>query len=148
MYVSMHEVGSSPVSLSFQESRSEIAEDFKTEYHPRSGRPTIFRSAEDFGQSTSGPAVQPDEQPWQPFQTVADLEFADIAVQVGLNASHVDALLGLISWVASKSAKITFKNEKDVRLACDRAVQELTPVSHITLQIICQFPMLKYITCV
>ena len=146
--VSMHKVGSSPVSLSFQESRSEIGKDFKTEYHPHSGHPTIFRLAEDFGQSTSGPAVQPDEQPWQLFQTAADLEFADIAVQAGLNTSHIDALLALISQVASKSAKIMFKNEKDVRLACDQAVQELTPASHITLQIICQFPMLKYITCV
>lgn len=147
--VSMHEVSGSAAALSPQESGSEIAEDFKTEHHPHSSHPMTFQSAEDFGQSAEGPAVQPDEQPWRPFRTAADLEFADIAVQAGLNASHVNALLGLISWVAGKSANIMFKNENDLCLACDRAAQELTPVSHIVLQIVVLLllPLLKHIIC-
>ncbi|KAG6370447.1 hypothetical protein JVT61DRAFT_12066 [Boletus reticuloceps] len=126
---SMHDVGSS-AARSPQGSDIEVPADFKTEHHPRSGCPPLFQSTEDFG-SLDAHAVQPDEQPWRPFQTEVDLEFADLVTQAGLNASHVNALLSIISRVANKSAKVTFKNENELRLACDRAAQELTPFTKL-----------------
>ena len=126
----MRDVGGSAAAYSPRESDAEVPADFKTDYHPRSGRPPLFQSADDFGR-LAPPAVQPDEQPWKPFKTEADLEFADIAIQAGLNASHVNALLRIISRVANHSASVTFKNENELRLACDRAAQELTPVRYL-----------------
>ncbi|KAF8123035.1 hypothetical protein EV363DRAFT_1550073 [Boletus edulis] len=93
-----------------------VPDDFKTEYHPRSGRPPLFQSTEDFS-------------------PMADLEFADIAIQAGLNTSHVNALLSIISWVANKSANVTFKNENELRLTCDRAAQELTPFTKVDVTV-------------
>ncbi|KAI9457934.1 hypothetical protein HD554DRAFT_2042222 [Boletus coccyginus] len=128
---SMHDVGGSAAhSASPRGSDVEVAADFKTEYHPRSSHPPLFQSAEDFGRLATS-AVQPDEQPWRPFKTEADLEFADVVIQAGLNASHVNALLGIILRVANKRASVTFKNEKELRLACDRAAQELTPFTKL-----------------
>lgn len=121
----MHEIGSPAYSP--QGSHIEVPADFKTEYHPWGGCLPLFQSAEDFGRSDP-PAMQADEQPWRPFKTQANLEFADIAIQASLNASHVNALLNIITRVANQSASVTFKNEKELRLACDRAAQELTPV--------------------
>jgi hypothetical protein len=126
----MRDVGSSAATYSPQESDAEVPADFKTEYHSRSGRLPLFQSADDFGRSAT-PTVQPDEQPWQSFKTEADLEFADIAIQAGLNASHVNALLSIISRVANHSARVTFKNENKLCLACDWAAQELTPVRYL-----------------
>jgi hypothetical protein len=121
----MHDIGGSPAH-SPQGSDVEVPADFKTEYHPRSGCLPLFQAAEDFGR-LDAPAMQPDEQPWRPFKTKADLEFADVAIQAGLNASHVNTLLSIISRVADKSESVTFKNENELRQACDRAAQELTP---------------------
>ncbi|KAI9574141.1 hypothetical protein HD554DRAFT_2228583 [Boletus coccyginus] len=84
-----------------------------TEYHPRSSHPPLFQSAEDFGRLATS-VVQSDEQPWRPFKTEADLEFADVVIQAGLNASHVNALLSIILRVANKRASVTFKNEKEL----------------------------------
>ena len=125
----MRDVGGLAAAYSPQESDAEVPADFKTEYHPRSGRPPLFQLTEDFGRFAA-PAIQPDAKPWQPFKTEADLEFADVAIQAGLTASHVNALLSIISRVANQSARVTFKNENELRLACDRAAQELTPVRY------------------
>ena len=114
----MRDVGSSAAAYSPQESNAEVPADFKTEYHPRSGRPPLFQFAEDFGHFDA-PTIQPDEKPWQPFKTEANLEFADVIIQAGLTASHVNALLSIILRVANQSAKVTFKNENELRLACD-----------------------------
>jgi hypothetical protein len=125
----MRDVSGSAATYSPRESDAEVPADFKTEYHSRNGRLPLFQSADDFGRSAA-PAVQPDEQSWQPFKTEADLEFADVAIQAGLNTSHVNALLSIISQVANHSARVTFKNENELHLACDRAAQELTPVHY------------------
>ncbi|KAI9572239.1 hypothetical protein HD554DRAFT_2320517 [Boletus coccyginus] len=132
---SMHDVGSSAAhSASPRGSDVEVAADFKTEYHPQSSHPPLFQSTEDFGCLATS-AVQPDEQPWRPFKTEADLEFADVVIQAGLNASHVNALLGIILSVANKRASVTFKNEKELHLACDQAAQELTPKELKTFEV-------------
>jgi len=122
----MHDIGGSP-TYSPQGSDIEVPADFKTEYHSRSGCLPLLQAAKDFSH-LDAPAMQSDEQPWQPFKTKANLEFTDIAIQAGLNASHVNALLSIISQVADKSASVTFKNENELRWACDQAAQELTPV--------------------
>lgn len=105
-----------------------------TEYHPRSERAPLFQAADEFGQSTKACNELADDEPWRPFQTEADMEFAEIALRAGLNATDVNALLCLISRVANRSASITFNNENDLRRTCDRAAQELTPVSPFVLR--------------
>ena len=141
----MHTISGS-ATYSPQGSDVEVPADFKTEYHPWSGCSLLFQSAEDFD-CLDVPAMKPDEQPWWPFKTKADLEFADIAIQAGLNASHVDALLSIISRVADKSASVTFKNENELCLACDWAAQELTPVCPFPVMVSLHLSQFKCIFC-
>ncbi|KAG9309309.1 hypothetical protein JVU11DRAFT_10797 [Chiua virens] len=108
-----------------------VVEDFKTVFHPRSiHHLPLYQSAAEFGQEAKERAVK-DEAPWRPFRTAANLEFADIANCAGLNARDVNALLSLISRVADRNAEITFRNERELRQACDRAAEELTPFTKI-----------------
>lgn len=102
--------------------------DFKTEYHPRSKRPTLFQTANEFRvRHVSKPT--PDPTPWHPFRCKGDFEFAEIALEASLNKEQVEALLNLISRVAKGEAQVTFANEAELRKACDWAAEELTPVS-------------------
>ncbi|KAI6013281.1 hypothetical protein EDC04DRAFT_2870836 [Pisolithus marmoratus] len=68
--------------------------DFKTEFHPRSKRPTLYQSFEDFGQQIPED-MAPVSEPWRPFASEGDYIFAMIAVEAGLTSTQVDSLLTL-----------------------------------------------------
>ncbi|KAI5986488.1 hypothetical protein EDD15DRAFT_2389855 [Pisolithus albus] len=100
--------------------------DFKTEFHPRSNRPSLFQSQEEFGQCAF-PAMAHDTQPWRPFIEEGDYMFAEIALQAGLSASHINGLLTLIARINQGKAKVTLRNEVDLQRAWDRAAMQVTP---------------------
>lgn len=91
--------------------------EFMTEHHPCSKRPTLSQGPE-------------DDAPWHPFRCEGDFEFARIALGASLSQAHVNALLDLIARVAKGTAKVTFKNEREFRKACDAAAAEGTPVCY------------------
>ena len=102
--------------------------DFKTKYHPRSKRPTLFQTSDDFRVcNTSKPP--PNPTPWHPFRCKRDFEFAEIALEASLNKRQVESLLDLISRVAKGKAQVTLENEAELHKVCDWAREELTPVS-------------------
>jgi hypothetical protein len=101
---------------------------FKTEYHPRSGCPTLFQAFDEFRVPPEAQQVPIDEKPWHPFRSRADFEFSEIALDAALNKSQIDALLNLILRVSQGHAEITLKNEADLSKAWDNAAAELTPV--------------------
>lgn len=101
--------------------------DFKTEYHPRSHRPPLFQQQESFGLRDLSDTPS-DSQPWRPFVEEGDYIFSEIALQAGLNNSSVNSLLTLISRISQGKAKVTLRNEVDLRRAWDRAAAQLTPV--------------------
>ncbi|KIK14665.1 hypothetical protein PISMIDRAFT_116623 [Pisolithus microcarpus 441] len=103
--------------------------DFKTEFHPRSDCPPLFQSQEDFGQCAF-PAMAHDTQPWLPFIEEGDYLFAEIALQAGLSASHINGLLTLISRIGQGKVKVTLRNEVDVQRAWDWAAMQVTPFTH------------------
>ncbi|KAG6370485.1 hypothetical protein JVT61DRAFT_11971 [Boletus reticuloceps] len=100
--------------------------DFKTEYHPRSKRPTLFQMSDEF-RVREEVRLPPNPTPWHPFQCQGDFEFAEIALEASLNKGQVNALLNLISRVAKREAQVTFQNEAELRKACDSAAGGLTP---------------------
>ncbi|KAF8127384.1 hypothetical protein EV363DRAFT_1401113 [Boletus edulis] len=100
--------------------------DFKTEFHPHSHRPPLFQHQEDFGLRNAA-ELAPDGSPWRPFVEEDDYLFAEIALQAGLNSSQVNGLLGLISRISQGKAKVTLRNEIDLRRSWDRAAAQVTP---------------------
>ncbi|KAG1851702.1 hypothetical protein F4604DRAFT_1883568 [Suillus subluteus] len=107
-----------------------LPSEFKTEYHPRSGRPTLFQPFDEFRISSEAqhtPII--DKEPWCPFRSRGDFEFSEIAIEAALNKSQINALLSLIMHVSEGNAQITLKNEANLSKAWDNAAVELTPFS-------------------
>ncbi|KAI6146925.1 hypothetical protein BKA82DRAFT_35708 [Pisolithus tinctorius] len=100
--------------------------DFKTEFHPCSNTPSLFQSQEEFGQRAAA-TMAPDPHPWCPFIEEGDYLFAEIALQVGLNASQINGLLSLISRIVQGKANVTLWNDVDLQHAWDRAAMQVTP---------------------
>ncbi|KAG1768464.1 hypothetical protein EV702DRAFT_1181984 [Suillus placidus] len=103
--------------------------EFKTEFHPRSGRQTLYQRFEEFGITPETQALPAEQEPWRPFQSRADFEFSEIALDAALNKNQIDRLLNLMARISQGQAKITLKNESDLRKAMDNAAAELTPFS-------------------
>ncbi|KAI6139684.1 hypothetical protein BKA82DRAFT_4332162 [Pisolithus tinctorius] len=81
-----------------------------TEFHPRSKRPTLFQSAEEFGQQNLK-CMAPDREPWRPFASEGDYVFATVAVEAGLSSTQVDSLLKLIHCIRQGTASVTLRSD-------------------------------------
>lgn len=104
--------------------------EFKTVYHPRSGRETVYQTFDEFGVTPKTDASVPiDAEPWRPFRSRGDFEFSEIALDAALNKAQIDSLLNLISRISEGKTNVTLKNEADLRRAWDNAAEELTPAS-------------------
>ena len=101
---------------------------FKTEYHPRSGRPTVIDRFSAFTRTASLPELT-DGEPWRSFQSETDFEFAELTHQAALNKEQTEALLHIIWKISSAGAKFTFKTYSDVCAAWQNTTEQLTPVS-------------------
>ncbi|KAG2151772.1 hypothetical protein BD769DRAFT_1623523 [Suillus cothurnatus] len=107
---------------------AQLPSEFKTEYYPRSGRPTLFQPFDEFRTSEAqhnAPII--DDEPWRPFRSRGDFEFSEIAIEAALNKSQINSLLSLITRISEGRAQITLKNEADLLKAWDNAAAELTP---------------------
>lgn len=71
------------------------------------------------------------DQPWHPFPSRTDFEFAEFALDADLTAEQVDALLALIRRITSNPADLTFNSHKDVRKAWDNAASKQPAVCTI-----------------
>ncbi|KAI5993201.1 hypothetical protein EDD15DRAFT_2388095 [Pisolithus albus] len=108
---------------------SQQSTEFKTEFHPRSKRPPLLQSFDEFRNSSTTFIPPTDDTPYRPFRSAGDFEFMEIALEASLNQKQVDALLYLIGRVAKGLARVTLKNDAELRKACDAAAAELTPFS-------------------
>ncbi|KAF8834824.1 hypothetical protein BDN67DRAFT_992580 [Paxillus ammoniavirescens] len=100
---------------------------FKTEYHPKSGRVTIIDPFSTFSRSRSAPPPVVDDEPWHPFTSRADFEFAEIAHKSALSKEQTDNLLHLIWRILARNTGFTLKSHTDVSDAWTRASMQLTP---------------------
>ena len=109
---------------------------FKTEFHPKSGRPATVDSFSTFDRrsqhkpslSTTGDS----SEPWHPFQTLGDFEFSEIAHKAALNKEQTNKLLALIRQVSKGETKITLESHHEVTEAWKRAAKTMTPVRSLT----------------
>ena len=76
-----------------------VIDDIKIEWHPHSERPTEILPLNDYQErrrkiETSTINTQ---QPWKPFQTRAEFEFAEVALKAGLSKNQADTLISLMN---------------------------------------------------
>ncbi|KAJ3509195.1 hypothetical protein NLJ89_g5347 [Agrocybe chaxingu] len=65
----------------------------QTEFHPHSGLKAKIESFEEYGGTTNTAVPPPTHVPWSPFESRADFEFAELALEAALTHDQVDRLL-------------------------------------------------------
>ncbi|THH17156.1 hypothetical protein EUX98_g9183 [Antrodiella citrinella] len=102
-------------------------DDIRTEYHPGSGIPTKTQRFEAFRRSEQQRNTSLDGQPWLPFRTQANFEFAEIALDGALNRSQINALVKLFHRCINGQDKFTLNSYDDLRDTWHHASNLLTP---------------------
>lgn len=101
----------------------------RTEYHPNSGRSTKIESLEDYFEHTPKPVSPPDDsEPWRPFRSRADFEFAKLALEAALTQGQIEQLIQLFGKCIQGEDSFNLKSHQDLRETWDAASVLLTPV--------------------
>lgn len=77
----------------------------------------------------SEPTEPPDNEPWRPFNSRTDFEFAEFVHGTALNRTQIDKLIGIIRRCQDAPNSFTFKNHKDLKGSLEDASKLLTPVT-------------------
>ena len=108
-------------------------DDIRREYHPNAHRePEVF-SFDDY-QSTP-PVVTPpvEPEPWLPFKTREDFEFAEIALATAMTKAQVDATINLLHRCVKKGmGSFTLSNHDEMRKTLRAAADRLPKVLWLT----------------
>lgn len=104
-------------------------DDIRTEYHPNSGRGVKVETFEDYREHTFKPVAVPEiTEPWRPFQSRTDFEFAQLALDAALTKAHVDKLIQLVGRCIRGHDSFNLMNHQDLYKTWDAASTMLTPV--------------------
>ena len=101
------------------------------EYHPNSGKSSRRVSLEEFKEGMllePTDPEQPEGEPWNPFVSREDFEFAEIAHRAKLNQSDTDALIDLIHRCRAAPGSFTLRNQRDMEGVLKRARKLFTDV--------------------
>lgn len=102
----------------------------KTVYHPSSGRSSCTVNFEDYREQEENlyNSAYTITEPWQPFRTRTDFEFAELAHETFMNEKQIEKLIRLIHSAANNESKFTIRNHKDLAETWEKASNLLTPV--------------------
>ena len=111
---------------------SNLDGDIKVEYHPNSGHNHKMFTLEEFQHARSEvlhthPA---DPEPWLPFKTREDFEFAEIAQETGMSKKQINALIRLFQkCINIGKESFTFSNYDDMHRTLALASERLPKVA-------------------
>lgn len=106
--------------------------DIVIEYHPHSERPTRVISPEEFKGMFKGqpdPTAQPDDEPWRPFSTREDFDFAELAHDAKLNQKQVERLIEIFNRCQKSPGPFTIRKYSDLKNSLENASKLLTNVT-------------------
>jgi len=106
--------------------------DIIIKYHPKSNRPHCILSAEEYQASlvdNSDPTSPPDDEPWLPFCSREDFEFAEFVHDTKLNRPQIERLLKLFQRCKETPGSLTFQKYDDLKESLENASGILTPVT-------------------
>lgn len=119
----MDHTGNTPHST-----HSYMDNDIRVEYHPNSGRQADVFKFNDYCQPTTAVNTPADPEPWAPFRTREDFEFAEIALETGMSMGQVDALIKLFHKCIKGEGSFTISSHKDMADTFKIAANRLTKV--------------------
>ena len=101
------------------------------EYHPNAGKPTITHLFSEFTQGNVTQAYEPDSStdPWYPFRSRLDFEFAELALEAALSKEQTTRLLTLAQRIHAHTEKFTLQSYHDLQNTWKAAEHHMTPVS-------------------
>jgi len=103
-------------------------DNIRTEFHPNSGRGVKVETFEDYREHTLKPSSVPEiTDPWRPFQSRTDFEFAQLALDAALTKTHVDKLIQLVERCIKGQDSSNLTNHQDLYKTWDAASTMLTP---------------------
>ena len=108
------------------------AGDILIEYHPHSKKGTCILNPEEFKESLNNfsEATEPlDAEPWRPFRSREDFEFADLVHDATLNQTQIKRFIKLIKRCQDVPGSFTLQSYSDLKDSLDNASKLLTPVT-------------------
>ncbi|KAJ3536941.1 hypothetical protein NM688_g6767 [Phlebia brevispora] len=105
-------------------------DDIRVEYHPCTNRPEELYRFENYSRTHGRPEIDSklfDSDPWEPFSSRDDFEFAELCLEAGLNKRHVTTLLELFTRAKEGHSKLSFKQYSDVEFAWKTASDRQPP---------------------
>jgi len=104
-------------------------EDIRREYHPNAHRePEVF-SFDEYQSIPPVAAPPPEAEPWLPFNTREDFEFAEIALATAMTKAQVNATIDLLHRCIKKGlGSFTLSNHEDMRKTLKVAADRLPKV--------------------
>ncbi|KAF8197090.1 hypothetical protein BJ912DRAFT_1020953 [Pholiota molesta] len=110
----------------------------KTEYHDKSGRKNLVRidKFEDYrDQDIASKLSVPITDPWLPFQSRMDFEFAEVAFEACLNRRQIDKLIQIIHRAKSGEDKFNITTYQQLCDNWNQAASCLTPFNKETIPV-------------
>lgn len=112
---------------------AQIVDPIKVIYHPHSERQEEVASFKDYrhrGLEEKSTPKDSDKEPWSPFRTRGDFDYAEIALAAGLNMTQSNALIALITRVAKGESELTLTSHADLQKCWKTASLKLTEVCY------------------
>ena len=88
--------------------------DIRVEYHPNNGRCTDTFKPDEYRQSVPDCNATSEPEPWAPFRTREDFEFAEMVLEAGMTRGQVKALIKLFHKCLKKEGSFTISKYKEM----------------------------------
>lgn len=122
------------LGLTVEEVENLCEGDIKVEYHPKSGKPyEIVSSEEWYRREEKESYFDVDTDPWAPFENRDDFDFAEFALDAGLNKKLVKRLFHILGCVKAGMSKLSFTCYDDLKTAWDVASETETRVRQFNI---------------
>ncbi|TFK46324.1 hypothetical protein OE88DRAFT_1715060 [Heliocybe sulcata] len=126
-YESLPEVNRQSPTATDEVSAGYQLDDIKVEYPPQSHRSTTVHAFGDFRKAhPPATSVPIDKEPWRPFRSRLDFDFAEFTSDAKLSRSNIDRLIKIIHCAIDKKDAFTFSNCEDVLKCWDTASYKVT----------------------
>jgi hypothetical protein len=112
--------------------------DIQITHHPRSNKDTQTMGREEFRKqvNVSEPTGPPLKEPWLPFRSREDFEFAEIVHDAAMNQSQIDNLIKFFQHCEQNPGKFTLNNCQDLKKSWQESSALLTNVSAFSFHVI------------
>ena len=104
------------------------ADDIRIEYHPSSGREPETFAFGDFVRGAPKKTFSMGPDPWIPFKTREDFEFAEVALEAGMTKAHVNRMINLFHKCQDEKDHITLSSYDEMHKILAVASERLPKV--------------------